>query len=116
MSNTKLHQCKACPWRKDCTPDEDIPGGYCPTKHANLDSTIAKPGEMNLFGELRLMACHETTGGNEKPCVGWLANQLGTGNNIGLRMWAIKNLNGKRLELVGEQHERFNDTLPGATK
>jgi hypothetical protein len=109
-----MRQCKACPWRTDVVPEEDIPGGYCKTKHKKLKSTIAKPGDVSSVfsgGGLTMMACHETTGGDEKPCVGWLANQLGPGNNLALRMWALDNLK-ERLDLVGEQHRRFEDTLP----
>ncbi len=57
------------------------------------------------------MACHESSDGNESPCVGWLHNQLGVGNNIPLRIWAMKEKIGK-LTLIGEQHETFEDTLP----
>lgn len=49
--------------------------------------------------------------GAERVCVGWLANQLGPGNNLPLRLWASRNLT-EPLELVGEQHETFEDTLP----
>lgn len=102
-----MKQCKKCPWRVDVDP-HDIPNGYCEDAHAALEGTIVHGFRA---GALRLMACHESPVGKEKPCVGWLDNQIGPGNNIGLRMWAIKNLKG-RLELVGEQHECFEDTLP----
>ena len=105
-----MKQCKKCPWRKDVDP-HDIPHGYCESKHAALDSTIAKG--LNLGdSELRMMACHESAVGDERPCVGWLHNQLGPGNNIPLRIWAVRNLKGEKLELVGEQHATFEDTLP----
>lgn len=107
----KTKQCAKCPWRVDVDPNE-IPDGYCPTKHRELENTIAKPGSLaGVFGGLRMMACHESKPGKESPCVGWMANQLGPGNNIGLRLWATKNLK-ERIELAGEQHERFEDTLP----
>jgi hypothetical protein len=108
----RIKQCAKCPWRKDVDP-RDIPGGYCETKHKNLAGTIAEPGTLNVGGPLVMMACHETPGGREQPCVGWLAHQLGPGNNIGLRLWASKNLK-RRLKLAGEQHECFEDTLPDA--
>jgi len=107
---TRTRQCKKCPWRKDVDPNE-IPNGYCPTKHANLESTIAKPGVIRL-DTIVMMACHETKVGAESPCVGWLANQLGPGNNIGLRLWAMRELKNKKLTLIGKQHETFKDTLP----
>lgn len=110
-------QCKLCPWRKDVDP-RDIPNGYCAIKHANLKNTIADLTDPNsvalaLGGKvLHIMACHETMPGKELPCVGWLANQLGPGNNIGLRLAAMAEKVDTDFELVGEQHERFEDTLP----
>lgn len=101
-------QCAKCPWRKDVDP-HDIPNGYCERRHAALEDTIA---EGLRAGPLRLMACHETKPGRELPCVGWLANQLGPGNNIGLRLAVLRKQIDARFELVGEQHERFEDTLP----
>lgn len=111
-SPVRKKQCKACPWRKDVVPERDIPGGYCAKKHANLENTIAKPGELNLSGQIHMMACHETTGGREAPCVGWLVNQLGPGNNIGLRLSVLRDPRFRALRTIGEQHERFEDTLP----
>lgn len=109
-AKTPQKQCKKCPWRVDVDP-HDIPNGYCTTKHAALRGTIAEPGRIS-FGPLRIMACHETTPKKERACVGWLANQLGPGNNIGLRMAAINGRVETRFTLVGEQHARFEDTLP----
>ena len=104
-------QCAKCPWRVDVDP-RDIPNGYCPRKHANLRSTIAKPGDLRFGGPLQMMACHESKPGRELPCVGWLAHQLGPGNNILLRLRAMSDRSLGDFELVGEQHERFEDTLP----
>lgn len=103
-------QCAKCPWRVDVDP-HDIPGGYCETKHQGLASTIAKPGDLSALagGSLKVMACHET---DDAHCVGWLANQLGPGNNIGLRMQMMSCENVSNIRLVGEQHETFEDTLP----
>lgn len=103
-------QCAKCPWRVDVDP-HDIPNGYCEIKHAALRGTIADPGSVRL-GDLRIMACHETKPGKEIACVGWLANQLGPGNNIGLRMAVITGRVSANFELVSEQHEHFEDTLP----
>ena len=78
--------------------------------------TIASPGSLAGMGRpLRVMACHYSTEGNEKACVGWLANQLGPGNNIPLRICASKGDFG-RIELDGEQHKTFEDTLPKRKK
>lgn len=104
-------QCQKCPWRVDVDP-YDIPDGYCEAKHAGLCSTIAKPGALDLGGALRVMACHESKPGKEIACVGWLANQLGPGNNIPLRLAAMHDRKLTDFDLVGEQHERFEDTLP----
>jgi hypothetical protein len=102
-------QCAKCPWRKDVNPF-DIPNGYDPKKHAALKSTIAEPGSFRPSPSA--MACHETYGQKQLPCVGWLANQLGNGNNIGIRLAVISGQIDGDVQTVGEQHERFEDTLP----
>ncbi len=106
----QTHQCAKCPWRKDVDP-HDIPNGYCETKHKALSKTIAKPGDIaSMFNrEVHVMACHET---HDTYCVGWLVNQLGPGNNIGLRMQMRNYRNVGKLTVHGEQHETFEDTLP----
>lgn len=106
----KRIQCKACPWRKDVVPERDIPGGYCAKKHANLRGTVNQ-GLRSLVGGTPAMACHESPPGKEIPCIGWLDYELGPGNNIGLR---IRAMHGQlpQYEVVGEQHETFEDTLP----
>jgi hypothetical protein len=108
--NIRNKQCKACPWRVGVKPEEDIPGGYCETKHKNLKSTVAEPGRIP-FGPMRMMACHESPVGNEQPCVGWTLHQLNEGNNIGLRMLAMDG-RFKDMRTDGPQHRRFEDTLP----
>ena len=102
MSRRK--QCAKCPWKVSTDPSE-IPNGY-----EALESTIADPGRVGPLGSM--MACHETPVGAEKPCVGWLANQLGPGNNIGLRLAVAHGRVDADFELDGEQHLRFEDTLP----
>jgi hypothetical protein len=104
-------QCKKCPWRKGVNPTE-IPNGYCETLHAKLKRTIAKPADLNFSGPLHLMACHESKIGKEIPCVGWLNHQYGIGNNITLRIAVFEGKISMDIETVGEQHERFEDTLP----
>ena len=104
-----MKQCKACPWKRSTVAARDIPGGYCRNKHANLRNTIAEPGRF-VPGPMRMMACHETPVGRESACVGWVAHQLGPGNNIGLRLLARDGrFNG--IELDGEQCETFEETL-----
>lgn len=77
-------QCKSCPWRVGCDPERDIPN-YRETLHHKLRDTI-REGVESLGGPQRIMACHYSRDGEEIPCAGWLANQLGPGNNIGLRL------------------------------
>lgn len=106
-------QCKACPWKKSTVPAKDIPGGYCPKKHKGLKATIAEPGEFFAAGNtLRIMACHESGPGKERMCIGWASHQMGPGNNIPLRMKAMRDKDFPILETVGPQHDRFEDTLP----
>lgn len=102
-------QCAKCPWIADVDPHE-IPNGYCETKHRALESTIAKPGDFaTAFGAQRVMACHET---HDAHCVGWLVNQLGPGNNIGMRLRMMTCENARAIRLRGEQHQTFEETLP----
>jgi len=102
-------QCLHCPWKVGTDPHE-IPNGYSEVDHVALISTIAEPGRY-LPGPVRVMACHETSPGNELPCIGWLAHQLGPGNNLPLRMAVIRGQIDGGVETVGPQHERFEDTL-----
>lgn len=100
-------QCEKCPWLIGTNP-HDIPNGYDEQKHRALENTIAKPGD-GILGPNRAMACHETY---DAHCIGWLVNQVGPGNNIGLRIRMINCENGKSIRLRGEQKQRFEDTLP----
>ena len=102
-------QCAKCPWRVDVNP-HDIPNGYSEEKHAALRNTIAREGDISFGTDgLRVMACHEN---NDAHCVGWLMNQLGTGNNIRLRLSIRSCKNIRDVKLIGEQHDTFEDTLP----
>lgn len=101
-------QCAKCPWLKSTNPLE-IPGGYSVELHQGLRVAIADPDGINLNGPLQAMACHET---HTSHCLGWLANQVGRGNNIALRLALSSCSNVDQVELIGEQHETFDDTLP----
>lgn len=104
-------QCAKCPWLVDVDPNT-IPNGYDRAKHEALACTIARPADLaGVFGggPLSVMACHETEAAH---CVGWLANQIGPGNNIALRLQLMSCENAAQIRLRGEQHERFEDTLP----
>lgn len=107
----RVIQCAKCPWRTTTDPRE-IPNGYCERKHAALAVTIAEPGDVRaLFssGPQRAMACHED---HDAHCIGWLKNQIGAGNNIGLRMRMMSCENSDQIRVIGEQHETFEETLP----
>lgn len=107
----KLKQCKSCPWRVDCVPDADIPGGYSRKMHRDLKRTIADGSCSLRPGEMHVMACHYSPVGDEHACAGWLHNQLGSGNNIGVRM-AVMVGQMPVPEVEGEQHETFEATVP----
>ena len=112
MSAWKLkrtRQCAKCPWIVGVDPRE-IPNGYSEDKHRELKNTIARSPLESLFSPfLNIMACHEM---DESYCIGWLKNQLGPGNNIGLRLRMMSCTNADAIRLRGEQHKCFEDTLP----
>lgn len=110
-SKKPRRQCAKCPWKVSVDP-HNIPNGYCELKHAGLSSTIAEPEILPGGEALHLMACHETPTGKELPCVGWLAHQLGRGNNLGLRLAVVRGRVDGRVETDGEQHDCLEDTLP----
>lgn len=58
------------------------------------------------------MACHESAVGKEVPCVGWLDNQLGVGNNLTLRFAVFQERISADYELDGEQHGSLEETFP----
>ena len=106
----RVRQCDKCPWKKSTNP-HDIPNGYSDLLHQGLAQTIAEPGRMSV-GDFHAMACHEHPVGDEAHCIGWLMHQLGPGNNIGLRLRMRTCENARHIQLDGEQHETFEDTLP----
>lgn len=106
----RTRQCAKCPWKVSTDPF-DIPDGYCELKHKNLSDTIAKEGVLNL-GVLKVMACHHSDGNDQMYCIGWLNHQLGAGNNIGLRLSMRNCENIRDIKVYGEQHKKFEDTLP----
>lgn len=111
FSLKRTKQCAKCPWKVSTNPRE-IPDGYCEIKHANLKDTISNNPFDFLHRERKAMACHHSNGSDEMYCVGWLNNQLGPGNNIGIRLHMMNCENINELKIVGEQHEKFEYTLP----
>lgn len=110
MRLKRTKQCAKCPWRVDIDPF-DIPDGYSVELHRALQETIADPDSLSLSCG-KAMSCHEHHSDEQVFCVGWLWNQLGVGNNIALRMQMIHCENADMIEVVGEQHKHFRDTLP----
>lgn len=105
-----VKQCRSCPWRVDCVPDEDIPR-YDRELHDGLRETIASGLQsLSTCDARHVMACHYSKPGAEFACAGWLHNQLGVGNNIGVRL-AVMGGHLPVPEIDGEQHETFDDTL-----
>lgn len=103
-------QCAKCPWKTSTDP-YDIPNGYSKKKHEKLSRTIAEPASLRSTGHV--MSCHESGPKDKEPyCIGWLIHQLGPGNNIGLRMKMLMEYDLSKVRTVGDQHERFEDTLP----
>lgn len=105
----EIHQCRTCPWRVDCDPMTDIPN-YVPGLHHKLDNTIRSGLETLGCKTMRVMACHYSKPGEEFPCAGWLSNQIGPGNNLGVR---LRVMTGQMPVPVvdGEQYETFEETL-----
>jgi len=115
MKLKRTKQCAKCPWKKKTNP-LDIPNGYDIKKHESLSSTIAEPSKVVESIEdyannkpLNVMACHEE---HQAHCVGWLNNQLGVGNNVVLRIKMLSCENIDQMEIFGEQHETFEETIP----
>lgn len=104
-----LKQCKSCPWKVDCVPARDIPG-YKREMHKKLSKTIKSGFESIIPGNREVMACHYSQPGKEIYCAGWLDNQLGVGNNLGIRMAVMRGVMPVP-EVHGDQHDRFEDTL-----
>jgi hypothetical protein len=107
MKPARTKQCRNCPWRKDS--DLSKITGYSRDQHYGLESTIAKEGDFNI-AKLKIMACHESTESTPEHCIGWVHNQLGVGNNIGLRI-AMARGDFTDIEVFGEQFKTFEETL-----
>jgi hypothetical protein len=101
-------QCKGCPWKVDSDLSK-IPG-YDRTQHYDLAQTIVDDGILDPSRPVRFMGCHNSTDGNDLECIGWIRNQLSS-NNIGLRLLMISCENRGEIEVFGEQHLTFEETL-----
>lgn len=108
MELTRTKQCRNCPWRKDS--DLSKISGYQLEQHHKLKSTIANKGELNI-GKINIMACHESTESDSQHCIGWLSNQIGVGNNIGLRLAMSRCPQSGDIETFGDQFRTFEETI-----
>ncbi|AGZ61812.1 MAG: hypothetical protein AV945_gp05 [Phormidium phage MIS-PhV1B] len=109
MKLNQTKQCATCPWKKSTTVAE-IPN-YTRDRHEKLANTIAdETGNLSKIGcPIKMMACHHSSDGHEYECIGWLYNQLGSGNHIPLRM--IYCFNVKEIEVDDEQVASFDETF-----
>ncbi len=84
---TRTKQCANCPWKISSNLSQ-IPN-YSSELHQNLQSTIPnlepleQLKEFLATGNLKIMACHESTENDKQHCIGWVYNQL-INNNIPL--------------------------------
>lgn len=104
-------QCQKCPWKRAVDPN-DIPGGYDPEKHRALACTDG--GDSHIGAPLRMMACHESEVGDEYACVGWLRQQLGPGNNLGLRLQVMFDRDAVIGDTVGDQYDSVAEMCAAA--
>ena len=111
MKLLQTKQCKTCPWKLSTTV-VDIPH-YDRTRHENLIDTIAdETGNLSgINSPIKIMACHHSIDGKEYECIGWLYNQLGSGNHIPLRMEMMLCSNANKIEVDGEQKDTFDETF-----
>ena len=104
-----IRQCRSCPWKVGA--DLSLIPNYQRDLHTKLTRTIAKEARLPLPNEpLRMMACHYSTDRKNKPCVGWLHNQIGVGNNMIVRM-ALMTGQLPVPRVQGDQYETFAETL-----
>lgn len=106
-------QCSGCPWRLDVDP-ADIPNGFNYEVHRKLGEDIRGTStQLGSDAPIHMMACHETKENRgEKPCVGWLVHQLGTGGNFLLRIRAMRDDGFADVETIGDQRVSYDEILP----
>lgn len=100
-------QCATCPWKRGANVRK-IPG-YSRELHEKLRNTIAEPGRFDAGA--RIMECHYSKDDAPVACVGWMAHQLGPGNNIGLRLMVTFGQIDGNVRTVGPQKASFEETL-----
>lgn len=95
----------------------DIPDGFNYETHRRLGADIQRTAtRLGSNMELHMMACHDTPANTprEKPCIGWIANQMGPGNNIVLRLRAISDPKFGDIRTIGKQRTSYAEILPRA--
>lgn len=71
---TDLAPCSSCPWRRGATPDR-IPAFDEEKATCSLPACV---GDEDAFRPI--MACHLSTDGDDRPCIGYLAGEESYGN------------------------------------
>lgn len=90
----------------------EIPHGYSKAQHEKLKETISEGSFKGEQEPLKIMACHESFNEHPDMGIGWAHHQLNRGNNFALRIRFFSCENSNQMQVTGEQHERFEDTLP----
>lgn len=94
-------QCASCPWKRSVDPDS-LPAGYGRVDRDAVTRASAS-GAASLRDRAPGMGCHVPRPGPVLPCVGWLAQQLGPGGDLGLRMAVVTGHVDANVETVGPQ-------------
>lgn len=111
----RTKQCANCPWKKS-TKHEDIDRreGFDVEYYKSVrDDFVSRPGFIGMSQDHDNMGCHKHPDEDDVPCIGWLAHEVGPGNNIGLRLWLTQFENSWDIETVGEQHKSIYDFFGG---
>lgn len=106
----RTKQCKNCPWKLSVNP-ADIPNGFDYDSHKRILENAPKEGQIYVE-KLHIMSCHNSNDNDEMFCIGWLKNQLGSGNNIPLRIKMMNYSNVSKIKTFGKQKADFKLVKP----
>lgn len=104
----RTKQCDSCPWKKGIMP-EDITQGFDLEYYQGVREQFQASGLESIHKQHKQMACHMHPDSNPTPCVGWLINQAGIGNNLFIRLQLMQVENSCDLQVDGEQHNSILD-------
>lgn len=102
-------QCRRCPWKT--STGRNIPNGFAHDARELVQRMVARSASLIDSHEIA-QQCHETLDDDPLPCVGWLVNQLGPGNNLPLRLRVMLGQVDANVVTVGPQHRRIEDIVP----